>query len=215
MLAAQARRPQLMRKLLECGAHVAAVDRAAHSTLWYASQAGSQASMTLLLPRSGFEANSIARKNGGSLREAARKLHEGAAMLLLKHNHDPNFPSKDHEGRSVLGEVCHGAVGTESAAQVRLVIEVLIDGPVKVDLESQRVALVKLLRQYRCSEKYYALEGAQPPDSEGAPIHIMEVDLQRRAQESVIQEHTRQHQLMLTHKREAADLNRTLSQQQH
>lgn len=277
MLAAQARRPQLMRRLLECGADVAAVDRADHSALWYASQTGDQASMTLLLPGSGYEANGIARKNDGSLHEAARKLHVGAVRLLLKHDHDPNFPSKDHEGRSVLGEVCYGAVGTESVAQVRQVIEALIDGPVKVDLEvldsnnkpllflaldnsyavtdallstalwryighdwnmfntggycyspsmyvrkgiwqgpeSQRAALVKLLRQYRCSGIYYALEGAQPLDSKGAPPHIIEAERQRRAQESVIQEHIRQHQLMLAQKREVALLNQTLSQQQH
>lgn len=277
MLAAQARRPQLMRRLLECGADVAAVDRADRSALWYASQTGDQASMTLLLPGSGFEANGIARKNDGSLHEAARKLQVGAVKLLLKHDHDPNFPSKDHEGRSVLGEVCYGSVGTESVAQVRHVIEALIDGPVKVDLEvldsnnkpllflaldnsyavteallstamwryighdwnmfntggycyspsmyvqkgiwqgpeSQRAALVKLLRQYRCSGIYYALEGAQPPDSKGAPPHIIEAERQRRAQESVIQEHIRQHKLMLAQKREVAVLNQTLSQQQH
>lgn len=277
MLAARARSPKLMRRLLDCGADVAAADRADHSALWYASQTGDTASMTLLLPGSGFEANGIARKNDGSLHEAARKLHVGAVKLLLKHDHDPNFPSKDHEGRSVLGEVCYGAVGTESVAQVRHVIEALIDGPIKVNFEvldsnnkpplflaldnsyavteallstamwkyighdlnmfnsggycyspsmyvqkgiwqgpeSQRAALVKLLRQYRCSGIYYALEGAQPPDFKGAPPHILEAERQRRAQESIIQEHIRQHQLILAHKREVAALNQTLSQQQH
>lgn len=279
MLAAQARRPQLMRRLLECGADVAAVDRADHSALWYASQTGDQASMTLLLPGSNFEANGVASRNDGSLHEAARRLHVGAVKLLLKQDHDPNFPSKYHEGRSVLGEVCHGAVGTESVIQVRNVIEALIDndGPAKVDLEvldsnnkpllylalensyavteallstvmwkyighdlnmfnaggycyspsmyvqkgmwqgpeSQRAALVKLLRQYRCSGIYYALEGAQPLDSKGAPPHIIEAERQRKMQETVIQEQIRQHQLMLAHKREVAALNQTLSQQQH
>jgi len=68
------------------------------SALFYASSTSVASVVQALSPH--------ALKNDGSLHEAARCLQFDVASILIKHDHNPNFPSRLHGGRSALGELC-------------------------------------------------------------------------------------------------------------
>ena len=77
--------------------------------------------MGILAPR--------ALKNDGSLHEAARCLQLDIATDLIKHGHTPNFPSRLHQGRHALSELCLNAHITTSAqrSKARQLIRLLLD----------------------------------------------------------------------------------------
>jgi len=70
-----------------------------------------------------------ALKNDGSLHEAARCLQLDIATDLIKHGHTPNFPSRLHQGRHALSELCLNAHITTSAqrSKARQLIRLLLD----------------------------------------------------------------------------------------
>lgn len=123
MLAAREGRRQLVSALLERGSDADARDMWNHSALFYASHLGSSGhdAVQVLAPRS--------LKDDGSLHEAARNLQKETAAILIKHGHDPNFPSRLHGGRNALGELCLQAQVTTSKERstLRQLLRLLLD----------------------------------------------------------------------------------------
>jgi ankyrin repeat protein len=116
-LASQHRRGDLARLLLERGADASARDRSNRSALFYASSVSNISTVQVLAP--------YALKNDGSLHEAARYLQLDVATTLVHFGHQPNFPSRLHQGRHALSELCLNAHIT--AAGQRSAVRRLID----------------------------------------------------------------------------------------
>jgi ankyrin repeat protein len=122
-VAAREGRNDIVQALLVRGADPIARDRWNRSALFYASttSAISLATLQALAAR--------AVKNDCSLHEAARCLQYEVASTLIRHGHNPNFPSRLHSGRTALGELClHAEANTRhQRADLRHLIELLLD----------------------------------------------------------------------------------------
>jgi hypothetical protein len=104
MLAAKLGRVDVCRKLLDAGAKPAAKDIFGRSALFYASRNGNADVVQLLLAQKPVI-------NDGSLHEASRGFHAGVMQLLLNAEHDANYRSSKHGGRTALAEMAlHGRV---------------------------------------------------------------------------------------------------------
>jgi hypothetical protein len=103
MLAIKNQRLDILQKLVSKGAKVAIQDDSGMTPLALASQGGNSTMMEYLLKYG-------ADVDDGSLHDAARELRCDAMRVLIKHGHDPDYPSERHGGRSVLSELCFKAV---------------------------------------------------------------------------------------------------------
>src|ERR1700730_2326375 len=103
MLAIKNQRPEVLEKLISRGAKVTIPDDSGITPLALASQVGNSTIMEYLLERG-------ADVDDGSLHDAARELPCDAMRVLIKHHHDPVYPSDRHGGRSALAELCFKAV---------------------------------------------------------------------------------------------------------
>ncbi|KAI0442463.1 hypothetical protein F4803DRAFT_370210 [Xylaria telfairii] len=99
ILAAQNGRHEIMERLVELNVPVSGKDCHDKSPLFYASTNKDARSVSILL-------GADAQENDGSLHEAARLCQSGIVAMLLKNDHDPNYPSELHGGRTPLGEMC-------------------------------------------------------------------------------------------------------------
>jgi ankyrin repeat protein len=113
MLAAREGRHEIVNALVVRGSDADLRDAWNKSALFYASSSVSgEATVKVLAPRS--------LGNDGSLHEAARELNVEVTRVLLDHAHDPNYPSRLHGGRNVLGEVCLNARVSTSSHRSKL-----------------------------------------------------------------------------------------------
>lgn len=96
-----------------------------------------------------------ASRNDGSLHNAARELNLQAMQVLVEHNHDPDFPSPLHGGRSALGELCLHAADVGDIAtrekQMEKAINFLVESGSDISLQSDGKSAL-----------YLALESADP-----------------------------------------------------
>jgi hypothetical protein len=104
MLAAGKGRSSIVSTLIDRGASVFQRDSRDRTPLCYAARSGDVFSLKSILRKN-------PPRNDGSLHEAARELHAEAVTLLLESNHDINFPSSRHGGRSALCELCYACKG--------------------------------------------------------------------------------------------------------
>ncbi|KAF1929347.1 ankyrin [Didymella exigua CBS 183.55] len=120
-VAARESRGDIIQALLERGADPSHRDKWARSALFYASSRSAMSIVQALAP--------TALKDDGSLHEAARCLHVDAVSVLIQHGHSPNFPSRLHEGRTPLGELClHAEPATgQQRSRVQHLIRLLLD----------------------------------------------------------------------------------------
>lgn len=118
----EGRSATLVQALLERGADATLRDKSKRSALLYASSISNIATVQTLAPHS--------LKNDGSLHEAARCVQLDAVAVLIQHGHNPNFPSRLHEGKHALGELCLNAHITTASqrSKIRQVIKLLLDG---------------------------------------------------------------------------------------
>ncbi|KAI0490515.1 hypothetical protein F4859DRAFT_520292 [Xylaria cf. heliscus] len=98
-LAVQSGRHEIIERLIELNVQVSGKDFHDKSPLFYASTNGDAKSVSILL-------QADAQENDGSLHEAARLCQSGIVAMLVKNDHDPNYPSDLHGGRTPLGEMC-------------------------------------------------------------------------------------------------------------
>ncbi|KAL6711325.1 hypothetical protein ACN47E_005856 [Coniothyrium glycines] len=123
MLASRESRHELVSTLLKWGSEADARDTWNRSALFYASRLGASSSSTVQVLAS------ITLKNDGSLHEVTRTLQRSCAAILIQNGHDPNFPSRLHGGRNVLGELClngHVASSKDRSA-LRQILRLLLD----------------------------------------------------------------------------------------
>jgi hypothetical protein len=99
MLSIENQRPDILEKLISKGAKVDIPNSNGITPLALSSQLGNPALMEHLL-------KADAAIDDGSLHDAARELRCDAMRVLIKHNHDVDFPSDRHDGRSALAELC-------------------------------------------------------------------------------------------------------------
>lgn len=120
-VAARESRNDIVQALLQRGADPSVRDKWARSVLFYASSRSAVSIVQTLAPN--------ALKNDGSLHEAARCLQSDSASILLQHGHSANFPSRLHEGRTPLGELCFHASATtgQQRSHIRQLIRLLLD----------------------------------------------------------------------------------------
>lgn len=120
-LAAREGRHEVIQALLERGSDASVRDKWNRSALFYASSASVTSTIQTLAPH--------ALKNDGSLHEAARCLQFDFAAILIKNGHDPNFPSRLHNGRNALGELCLNAQITNGSqrSKVRQLITLFLE----------------------------------------------------------------------------------------
>lgn len=120
-LASREGRSDMVRVFLEWGTDASVRDKWNRSALFYASSASNLHTVQILAPH--------ALKNDGSLPEAARSLQVDVATVLIKHGHSPNFPSRLHQGRHALSELClHAHVITAGQrSKLRQLIRLLLD----------------------------------------------------------------------------------------
>lgn len=120
-VAARESRNDIVQALLDRGADPSVRDKWARSALFYASSRSAISIVQALAPK--------ALQNDGSLHEAARCLQIDSVSILLQHSHSANFPSRLHEGRTPLGELClHAEVNSgQQRSRVRQLIRLLLD----------------------------------------------------------------------------------------
>lgn len=111
-LAAREGRADIVEALLARGVDASVRDKSNRSPLFYASSMPVTSTAELL--------SASALANDGSLHEAARSLHLDIAKILIQQGHNPNFPSRLHNGRSALGELCFCAQVTTATQQTKL-----------------------------------------------------------------------------------------------
>jgi len=116
MLAVQHRRLDLVKTLILEGAVVDVMDSAGNTPLTMATQIGGEMGAALL----GILLVAEPSINDGSLHNAARELDIAAMEALIKHGHEPDFPSPLHGGRSALGELCLNAGSTGEMNRERI-----------------------------------------------------------------------------------------------
>ena len=120
-LAARDGRSEIVQTLLKRGSDASVRDKWNRSPLFYASGAPTLSTVQVLAPH--------ALKNDGSLHEVARCLQLDVAVVLLERGHDPNFPSRLHNGRNALGELCLKAqiASGSNRSKVRQLIRIFLD----------------------------------------------------------------------------------------
>ncbi|KAF1962744.1 hypothetical protein CC80DRAFT_461047 [Byssothecium circinans] len=111
-LAAREGRADIVQMLLDRDADPSIRDKWNRSALFHASSTSVRSVVETLSP--------YALKNDGSLHEAARCLQFDVASVLVKHGHNPNFPSRLHNGRNALGELCLNADVTTATQRTKL-----------------------------------------------------------------------------------------------
>ncbi|KAJ1333109.1 serine/threonine-protein phosphatase 6 regulatory ankyrin repeat subunit A [Microdochium nivale] len=132
MVAISERRQDIVKSLLLAGAEVDVADIFGNSPLSMASAIGGSLAITMMsnLLAAG------ASKNDGSLHNAARDLNLQAMQVLVEYEHDPDFPSPIHGGRSALGELCrHAADGGPVAGAREKAMERAIEFLLKNDTD--------------------------------------------------------------------------------
>ncbi|KXJ88115.1 hypothetical protein Micbo1qcDRAFT_189984 [Microdochium bolleyi] len=152
MVAIRERRQDIVKSLLLAGAEVDVADALGNSPLSMASAIGGDLSISIMsnLLAAG------ASKNDGSLHNAARDLNLQAMQVLMEYEHDPDFPSPIHGGRSALGELCRHAAdsgpiaGTREKAMERA-MEFLLKNDTDITLQIEGKTVLHL-----------ALESADP-----------------------------------------------------
>ena len=120
-LAARNGRSDIVQGLLDAGADASVRDKFNRSALFYANGGSNISIVEALAPH--------ALKNDGSLHEAARCLRFDVAAILVKHGHNPNFPSRLHSGRNALSELClngHVTVASQRS-KLRQLIRLFLD----------------------------------------------------------------------------------------
>ncbi|RYO75600.1 hypothetical protein DL766_009698 [Monosporascus sp. MC13-8B] len=152
MVAIQNRRQDLVKSLLLAGAQVDVQDATGRSPLSMAAAIGGELGVVMM---SNLLAAGASR-NDGSLHNAARELNLQAMQVLVEYNHDPDFPSPLHEGRSALGELCLHAAGVGEITamrekQMEKAINFLIQSGSDISLQSNGKSVLLL-----------ALESADP-----------------------------------------------------
>lgn len=122
LAAREGRSAALVQTLLERGADASLRDKSHRSALFYASSLSNISTVQTLAPHS--------LENDGSLHEAARCIQLDAVAVLIQHKHNANFPSRLHQGRHALGELCLNAHITTASqrSKVRQIIKLLLDG---------------------------------------------------------------------------------------
>lgn len=130
-VAAREGRSEIVSALLARGADPSIRDKWNRSALFYASSKSAISSVLELAPKS--------PKNDGSLHEASRCLDVDAVQLLLQHGHSANFPSRLHQGRTPLGELClHAEASTRQRhTQLRRLIRLLLDNGADVHFRAR------------------------------------------------------------------------------
>jgi ankyrin repeat protein len=120
-LAAREGRSDVVHALLQRGADASLRDKSNRSALFYASSISNVSTVQVLAPH--------ALKNDGSLHEAARCLQLDVAAVLIEHGHNSNFPSRLHQGRHALSELClNGYITTASQrSKVGKLIRLFLD----------------------------------------------------------------------------------------
>lgn len=150
ILAIQNQRSLIVEKLISKGAKVTISDEYGVTPLALASRLENPDIMGLLL-----KAGAV--RNDGSLHDAARDLRCDAMRVLIKYDHQVDYPSERHDGRSALAELCLNAVNLS---------------PTQEDLEDAITCLVgngSNIRLHCTSEDqaeksifHYALDSADP-----------------------------------------------------
>lgn len=125
-VAAREGRDDIVQALLERGANPSVRDKWNRSALFYAS---SNSAITLATVQT-LAAKAL--KDDCSVHEATRRLRLDVVSSLMRHGHNPNFPSRLHDGRNALGELClHAEVNTgHQRVELRHVIRLLLDNGV-------------------------------------------------------------------------------------
>jgi ankyrin repeat protein len=139
IIAARELRSDVVQALLTRGADASARDKSNRSALFYASSFANISTVQALAPYS--------LKNDGSLHEAARCLQADVVAILIEHGHKSNFPSRLHQGRHALGELCLNAnittAGQRSKARqiIRLFLDNGVDPAFRVRNEKSTIIL--------------------------------------------------------------------------
>lgn len=130
-VAAREGRSEIVSALLKRGADPSIRDKWNRSALFYASSKSAISSVQELAAKS--------PKNDGSLHEASRCLEVDAVQLLMQHGHSANFPSRLHQGRTPLGELClHAEASTrQRCSQLRRLIRLLLDNGADVHFKAR------------------------------------------------------------------------------
>jgi len=121
--AAREGRSDIAQALLERGADSSMRDRWGRSALLYASSKSAISTVRTM-------AAAKASKNDGSLHEASRCLRYDVAEVLIQKGHSTNYPSRLHDGRSPLGELClhaEASTGQRQRSQLQHLIRLLLD----------------------------------------------------------------------------------------
>jgi hypothetical protein len=100
--------------LIEAGVDVDCANAENETPLLLAYQSGDLSTMKALL-------KAECEPDDGTLHDAARRLDVKVIELLLEHDHDPNRPSPEHEGRTALAElVFHAPVFAKRSSDKNL-----------------------------------------------------------------------------------------------
>ncbi|KAH6618802.1 ankyrin repeat-containing domain protein [Boeremia exigua] len=121
-IAAREGRNDIVQALLERGADPSVRDSWNRSALFYASSTSATSTTVQKLAAKTL-------KNDGSLHEASRCLQLDAANILIEQGHSVNYPSRLHQGRTPLGELCLHAEASsgQQRSRVRNLIRLLLD----------------------------------------------------------------------------------------
>jgi len=77
-------------------------------------------------------------------------------------------------------------------------------------------ALLQLLQDKRCEDRFYAEAGAEQPEGVvGMPDNVAEAEAKRKAHEEKLQKKEMEHQLKLLHEKQAADLKAEIERAKH
>ncbi|KAI1823083.1 hypothetical protein F4861DRAFT_346299 [Xylaria intraflava] len=152
MLAIRTRRQDVVKLLLLAGAEVDVTDAVGNSPLSMASAIGGDLAVSIM-------SNLLAAgapRNDGSLHNAARELDIQAMQVLVEYQHDPDFPSPLHGGRSALAELClHAADSVQltisKQKSMEKAIEFLLQSGTDITIQSEGKSVLLL-----------ALESADP-----------------------------------------------------
>jgi ankyrin repeat protein len=130
-VAAREGRSEIVSALLSRGADPSIRDKWNRSALFYASSKSAISSVQELAAKS--------PRNDGSLHEASRCLEVDAVKVLIQHGHGANFPSRLHQGRTPLGELClHAEASTrQRCSQLRSLIRILLDNGADVHFKAR------------------------------------------------------------------------------
>jgi len=136
-LAINKRYSSIVQLLIEAGADVDAANHENVTPLSLAYQRNDLETMKALLAAE-------CEPDDGTLHEAARRLDFKATELLLEHDHDPNRPSPEHEGRGALAELCNQApVYAQRSSDknlerdVKKTIKALIKGGARTNIQTK------------------------------------------------------------------------------